>query len=71
MSKPDWRFAPPGFEWLAQDSSGDWYWYMTEPAAQLDRGIWLESVGHGHGQLAAENFDLHKNGWSMSLERRP
>ena len=33
MAKPDWKDAPGKAKWLAQDKSGDWYWYKSKPEA--------------------------------------
>jgi hypothetical protein len=29
--KPDWKDAPTGARWLAQDSDGSWGWHSSKP----------------------------------------
>ena len=34
QNKPSWDDAPEWGEWLAQDDSGEWYWYASKPTNQ-------------------------------------
>jgi hypothetical protein len=58
-----WGTAPDWAEWLAQDSSGGWYWYDTEP--KLDDKMWYIQDGSA---LADER---NAPNWRNSLQRRP
>ncbi|MYN14304.1 hypothetical protein GSY71_14265 [Pusillimonas sp. TS35] len=37
---PDWSDAPPGWNWLAQDEDGRWFWYAVQPQAGIGGGVW-------------------------------
>lgn len=37
---PDWSAAPDGWDWVAQDADGKWYWYRTEPLPGIGGGVW-------------------------------
>lgn len=37
---PQWADAPAGWNWLAQDADGCWYWYAVEPQLGPAGGIW-------------------------------
>lgn len=37
---PDWSDAPSGWDWMAQDEDGRWFWYRTEPVLGIGGGIW-------------------------------
>lgn len=39
-SPPSWSDAPPGWNWLAQDADGRWFWYAVEPQLGLAGGVW-------------------------------
>lgn len=63
-NKPSWDDAPEWAQWLAQDSTGVWYWYKSWPATNSRRFVssdTLEVASHGH---------VFGN-WQDSLQRRP
>lgn len=37
---PSWSDAPAGWNWLAQDEDGRWYWYGVEPQLSTAGGVW-------------------------------
>ncbi|TAM89759.1 MAG: hypothetical protein EPN41_03005 [Candidimonas sp.] len=37
---PDWAGAPAGWNWLAQDEDGRWFWYAVRPRPSLGGGVW-------------------------------
>lgn len=37
---PCWDQAPAGWNWLAQDEDGQWYWYGVEPSPGIGGGVW-------------------------------
>lgn len=39
-SIPDWSDAPEGWNWLAQDADGRWFWYAVEPRLGMAGGVW-------------------------------
>ena len=49
--EPDWSQAPEGWDWLAQDEDGRWYWYRTEPIVGVGGGGQRRPVG-GAGAVA-------------------
>ena len=63
MNKPDWRDAPDGYDYLAQDKNGSWYWHKDKPETRSN-GWW--SKKYGQGERAFENPD-----WKNTLEERP
>lgn len=38
--RPSWSQAPDGWNWLAQDADGRWFWYAVEPQLGLAGGVW-------------------------------
>lgn len=39
--KPDWDRAPEGFDWLAMDGDGYWYWWFEKPEWDEKRKHWF------------------------------
>lgn len=37
---PDWNDAPAGWDWLAQDEDGRWFWYAVRPQPGIGGGVW-------------------------------
>lgn len=37
---PSWADAPAGWNWLAQDEDGRWFWYAVQPQLGMAGGIW-------------------------------
>lgn len=65
MSKPDWKDAPEGFDWLAMDEDGGWRWYNQEPEAMSVSWV----TDNGDFEMAdGEESEL---AWWETLERRP
>jgi len=66
-STPDWSLAPEGWDWLAQDADGRWFWYRTEPTPGFGGGMWRSNSRNqqyaGPGQP--------NPAWDESLRRRP
>ncbi len=65
--KPDWSDSPPWAKWLAQDGSGEWWWYEKEP--RIDSGgtdLWV-AEGGGEQRLA----QLAGEDWEDTKEPRP
>lgn len=65
-SAPDWADAPAGWNWLAQDADGRWFWYRTEPQLNWSGGVWRSNSRNqqyaGQGQP--------NPAWDTSLRRR-
>jgi hypothetical protein len=63
----DWSLAPEGFNWVAQDADGKWFWYCNPPLCGMDGGVWRSNSRHqryaGTG-LSAPN-------WWQTLASRP
>ena len=60
MKKPDWKDAPDGYNYLAQDRSGVWYWHKEKPFRGMT--AWTS----GEYERASDIPD-----WENSLEERP
>lgn len=69
MSKPDWKDAPEGFEWMAQDLSGRWWFFQYEPYA-CDESMCWDIYELSHGAVSASCSDENEE-WRETLERRP
>lgn len=39
-SVPQWSEAPEGWNWLAQDADGRWFWYAQQPQLGAAGGVW-------------------------------
>ena len=67
QNKPSWADAPEWGEWLAQDDSGDWYWYASKPTNPGMKSWWpapgANNVQCGKGEVLGE--------WCDTLEKRP
>jgi len=50
--KPSWNDAPEWAMWLAQDDTGEWYWYSYPP--EYDEGIWIDASEDGINNFAME-----------------
>ena len=63
---PDWSRAPEGWDWLAQDEDGRWFWYRNELTPGFGGGVWRANSRNqqyaGQGQPNAL--------WMDSLRRR-
>lgn len=64
---PDWSDAPPGWNWVAQDEDGRWFWYRTEPVLGIGGGIWR---ANSRNQCLAGQGSPNTL-WYESLHTRP
>ena len=65
MTKPNWKDAPDWAQWLAQDYTGEWYWYKEMPTQESDS--W-----HNNGRWTICNIEVAPNkNWQSTLEARP
>lgn len=65
QNKPDWAEAPDWARYLAQDSSGHWYWFSSEPHVGLAN--WLSVTDkYGFSQSGTVIGD-----WRRTLELHP
>ncbi|AFV50671.1 hypothetical protein G169_gp58 [Pseudomonas phage AF] len=71
MSKPDWKDAPEGFEYLAQDKDGEWYWWISEPFADTNLGYWMSDFKNNDCRDAGLVEPEPNPDWQETLERRP
>lgn len=63
----DWQQAPEGFDWVAQDADGKWFWYRVRPQCGIDGGVWRSNSRH---QQYAGTASADPNWW-QTLEKRP
>lgn len=69
---PDWINAPLWAQWLAQDQTGEWYWYKTKPQAivklwgNTNDGQWVTVYLKQRACRGHPNPD-----WRETLEKRP
>ena len=63
---PDWSQAPAGWDWLAQDEDGRWFWYRTEPIPGFGGGVWR--ANSRNQQYAGQGRP--NPAWAESLCRR-
>lgn len=63
--KPSWADAPVWANWLAQDSSGAWYWSANKP--EKATAAWISTFGRA---VVALRGNPNCN-WRDTLERRP
>lgn len=71
MSKPYWKDAPEGFDWLAQDADGDWYWWKGRPSAVEVLGYWMPVDGCDDRLAFAAPPYSKAEDWKETLESRP
>jgi len=65
---PQWKDAPEWANWLAQDKSGEWYWY--EHPVEIEGDWWVERKGFdGYVDLAKCSGKL--SNWEGTLKSRP
>lgn len=63
---PNWTDAPEGWDWLAQDEDGRWFWYGVRPQPSLGGGVWrAPSKAQRLALQGTPNPD-----WAESLRRR-
>ena len=60
---PDWNTAPDWANWLAQDETGDWFYFEKKPTAGEDG--WM----HNNGTYES-TYAFVKN-WQQTLQERP
>lgn len=65
MSKPDWKDSPEGFDWLAMDKDGTWWWHNEEPYPLSVS--WVTD----NGDFEMAEGDSSYADWRETLERRP
>ena len=63
----DWQQAPAGFDWVAQDADGKWFWYRVQPQCGMDGGVWRS---HSRNQQYAGSSQPSADWW-QSLQARP
>lgn len=58
---------PLGWDWLAQDEDGKWYWYSQRPEPSYGGGVWrAHSSKQRYASAGTANPD-----WLLSLQTRP
>lgn len=63
----NWDHAPAGWNWLAQDADGKWYWYGQAPQLGVGGGIWR--ANSRLQQFAAQT--AAPNSWPDTVYERP
>ena len=66
MSKPDWKDAPGWANWLAQDQSGQWWWFEHSVERCDDGWAWANPSSSGRFRKTDDPPD-----WQDTLEDRP
>jgi hypothetical protein len=66
-NRPDWSGAPSGWNWLAQDEDGRWFWYQVEPILGIGGGVWRSP---SRAQQFACQGAPNPN-WHETLQHRP
>ena len=68
MSKPSWKDAPLGTNYLAQDEDGRYHWYEEEPHI-----CFVSYIGEWgtEGKYRYAGFDPNSSNWMKSLEKKP
>ena len=67
QNKPSWEGAPEWAELLAQDDSGEWYWYASKTAHQGMKS-WCPAPGANNVQCGKGEV---LGDWRDTMERRP
>ncbi|GAB2905006.1 hypothetical protein LSG25_05750 [Paralcaligenes sp. KSB-10] len=67
INEPDWSGAPHGWNWVAQDEDGRWFWYGVKPLPSIGGGVWrAPSRAQALAWVGQPNPD-----WIDSLRQRP
>jgi hypothetical protein len=72
--KPDWKDAPKGAKYLAQDSDGRWFWHFHAPWKVKQRMPHATINKHYAYASMAATFatqDSPNPNWKKTLESRP
>ncbi|HLS50628.1 MAG TPA: hypothetical protein VK032_01360 [Burkholderiaceae bacterium] len=64
---PSWSQAPDGWNWLAQDEDGRWFWYAVKPRLGFAGGVWRSP--RLKQQFAAQG-QANPN-WHTTCQQRP
>ncbi|MFA7668285.1 MAG: AAA family ATPase [Burkholderiaceae bacterium] len=64
---PPWEDAPDGWNWVAQDEDGRWFWYAVQPQAGMEGGVWRSP--RRAQQFAAQGEPNPE--WHASCRQRP
>lgn len=72
--KPDWEKAPEWAQFLAMDSSGQWFWFVNEP--RLGDHHWMpsqvdESQDYENAFEEVEGEFSSDFAWTSTLSSRP
>ena len=65
---PEWKDAPEFANWLAQDESGEWYWY--EHPVEISGRYWIEQEGFD-GFVGMASCKGKLSNWENTLQSRP
>ena len=72
INKPSWDDAPEWAEWLAQDESGEWFWFEAPVEMEEEEGEWFEKEGEdGRIDRASRGAIPAGHNWRDTLEPRP
>jgi hypothetical protein len=72
--QPDWKDAPEWAQFLAMDSTGQWFWFVNEP--RLGEHHWMP-VPMDDGQDYENAYEVIDGAfsisqpWTTTLEARP
>jgi hypothetical protein len=64
-TQPPWSEAPDWAMWVAQDYTGEWWWYEEEPQPH-NRGIFAFGGERRKANTSSANLN-----WQSTLEKRP
>lgn len=65
---PSWDSAPEWAMFLAQDRSGNWYWYQYP--VEVDDDWWIEKEGFDGQMMEIKGFPKRED-WRDTLQSRP
>lgn len=71
INRPSWEDAPEWAQWLAQDESGEWFWFEA-PVEMEEEGEWFEKEGEdGRIDRASRGATPAGHNWRDTPEQRP
>lgn len=65
---PRWEDAPEWAQWLAQDLSGNWYWYQIKPHKEMSTWDTFAAMTHRHTDSP---MAVVLGNWEDTLQERP
>lgn len=73
IATPNWNYAPPWANYVAQDEDGVWNWFSDKPISSPSTGEWVHIDTKDSFEVWRKEpiMPVHATNWIETLTARP